>query len=407
TSLEHATPIKQINPAADANAPAIIDPLKRYQHFEKAMLDGELDPAFKDLSTWELRSVINGDESEEALVWGREMLRNYRPDHVLNPDYGWRYSGSVTSEVKYGSQNVKDDLPTLHPYQNMIMNGGICGRRAFFGRFILRAFGIPTAARPQRGHAALTHWTPKGWVVNLGAGWGSRDAKGIIGFTDADFLTETQSRQNPEEYRKALRAEWAGQLIGEPQYVSMQPDSGGLWSAIANSHKRAIVAAAKATELAALGTNLGEANQSAEERARAVVKATVTEDDKKVTVDSKGIITIPAAATSGAQILGSFLGGQQLFSGSGAINVTFDAPVAGTYSLALPIVTVHKNPNLKLSVNGSDAGVEIGIPYTMGKWQKTEPVRVTLVQGKNTLSLARPQESRGLAIKEITLTPVK
>ena len=53
------------------------------------------------------------------------------------------------------------------------MNGGVCGRRAFFGRFILRAFGVPTIARPSRGHAALARFTPEGWVVCLGGGWGA------------------------------------------------------------------------------------------------------------------------------------------------------------------------------------------------------------------------------------------
>ncbi len=42
------------------------------------------------------------------------------------------------------------------------MNGGICGRRAFFGRFILRCFGIPSTARPSKAHGALVRWTPKG-----------------------------------------------------------------------------------------------------------------------------------------------------------------------------------------------------------------------------------------------------
>lgn len=407
TSLEHATPIKQNNPKDDATAPRFVEPVKRYQHFEKAHLAGELDPAFKDFSTWELRLVVNGDESEAALAWGREMLRNYRPDHVLNPNRGWRYSGIVTSDVKYGSQNVGNDLPTLQPSQNIIRNGGVCGRRAFFGRFILRAFGIPTAARPQRGHAALTRWTPEGWVVNLGAGWGNRDSKGIIGLTDADFLAETQSRQSPDEYRQALRAKWAGDVLGQPKYNSFQPESAGIWNAIANSRKKATVAAAKPKELAALGTEFGEANQSAEERARAVAQATVTEDDKKIAIDSNGVITIPAAACSGAQVLGSFLGGHQLFSGSVAITVEFDAPVAGKYSLTAPIVTVHDNPNMQLSVNGAQEVVEIAIPYTMGLWQTIAPLEVTLNQGKNTLRFTRPNDSRGLAIKEFTLTPGK
>lgn len=407
TSLEHAVPVKQVNPVADASAPAVVDPVKRYLHFEKAFLDGELDPAFKDLSVWEIRSVVNGDESDETLAWGREMLRNYRPDHVLNPEHGWRYSAAVTSDVKYGSQNVKDDLPTLQPYQNIIKNGGICGRRAFFGRFILRAFGIPTAARPQRGHAALARWTPKGWVVNLGAGWGSRDSKGVMELSDADFLVETQARKNPEEYLKALRARWAGEVLGEQEYVSSKPDSGGMWGILALFQKKAIAAEAKPVELAALGTDLGEANQSAEERARALVKTTVTEADKKIATASNGVITIPAAACGGAQVLGSFLGGHQLFSGSGVITCDFEIPQAGRYALTARVVTVQDNPKLQVTANGSEETVEIPVPYTIGKWQQTEPVQITLAQGRNSLRLTRPDGSRGLGIREITLTPVK
>ena len=165
--------MKQANPTARTDAPDTIDPVKRYLHYEKAYLDGELDPAFERLSTWELRMVVNGDEPDETLAWGREMLRNYRPDHIYNSNEGWRYVSIVGSDVKYGSGNVKYDRPELQRYQNILMNGGVCGRRAFIGRFILRAFGIPTIARPSRGHGALAHWTPKGWVVNLGGGWGA------------------------------------------------------------------------------------------------------------------------------------------------------------------------------------------------------------------------------------------
>ncbi len=126
------------------------------------------------------------------LAWGREMLRNYRPDQISTSDYRWRYVEAVKTEVKYGSQDVKNDLPTLQSYQNIIMNGGVCGRRAFFGRFILRCFGIPTVARPQPGHATLVHWTPDGWVICLGAGWG---AGRIEDNSDLDFLAMTQAQE--------------------------------------------------------------------------------------------------------------------------------------------------------------------------------------------------------------------
>ena len=405
--LEHAVPVKQDTPKTVANAPAVVDPVKRYLHFEKAHLGGELDPAFKDMSVWELRNVVNGDEPDEMLAWGREMLRNYRPDHVLNPDDGWRYSAAVTTDVKYGSQNVKDDLPELQRYQNIMKNGGVCGRRAFFGRFILRSFGIPTVARPQRGHAALARWTPKGWVINLGAGWGNRDAKGVMEMTDADFLLETQARKRPAEYEKALRACWAGDALGQPKYVSMKPASAGLWSNLAQFQKMAIVADVKPVQLAAQGTELGEANESAEVRARALVKAEVTEADKKVTVGPNGVITIPAAACGGAQILGSFGGGHQLFSGSGAITCDVEVPGAGNYALTARVATVQDNPQLLLTANDAKEAVEIAVPYTIGMWQQTPPARLTLAKGKNNLRLSRPADSRGLAIKEFTLTPVK
>ena len=406
-SLEHAVPIAQNNPVAATNAPAVVDPVKRYLHFEKAYLGGELDPAFKDLTAWELRNVVNGDESDETLAWGREMLRNYRPDHVLNPNNGWRYSQAVTTDVRYGSQNVKDDVPSLQSSQNIIKNGGVCGRRAFFGRFILRAFGIPTVARPQRGHAALARWTPNGWVINLGAGWGYPEAKGVMDMTDADFVLETQSRKQPQAYEKALRAQWAGDALGEQKYVSMKPGNPGLWNILSLFEKKAVVAEAKPVQLAALGENIGEANESAETRARALVKATVTDADKKVIIAPNGVITIPAAACGGAQIVGSFLGGHQLFSGGGAINCSIELPSAGKYALTARVSTVQDNPKMLLTANDAKPPIEITVPYTIGKWEPTPPSEVALAQGKNSLRFTRPDGSRGLTIKEFTLTPLK
>ena len=225
--------------------------------------------------------------------------------------------------------------------------------------------------------------------------------------TDEDFLMETRARENPAGYVKALRAQWAGDALAEEKYVSMKPGTGGFWNILAVFQKKAIVAQAKPEELAALGTELGEANQSPEERARALVKATVTDADKEIKVDSNGIITLPAAACGGAQILGSFLGGHQLFSGGGAITSDFQAPAAGTYDLTMRVATVQLNPDVELTINDSKSPVSIAVPYTIGHWQQTQPVRISLVQGKNSLRFTRPEGSRGLAAKEFTLAPVK
>ena len=239
-SLEHSVPIVQSNPVSDSNAPETIDPVKRYLHYEKAYLDGELDPAFELLSTWELRMVVNGDEPDETLEWGREMLRNYRPDHIYNSNFGWRYVSIVTSDVKYGSENVKHDRPELQKYQNILMNGGVCGRRAFFGRFILRAFGIPTIARPSRGHGALAHWTPDGWVVNLGGGWGCGWTKTLYK-QDVDFLASSQARTNREAYLKVKRAQWAGDVMGEKRTYGENDGEHAFWNGVSLRVQREII----------------------------------------------------------------------------------------------------------------------------------------------------------------------
>jgi hypothetical protein len=229
----------------------------------------------------------------------------------------------------------------------------------------------------------------------------------VLGLTDADFLLETQARKYPDLFLQSQRARWAGAALGEPEYVSMKPGPVGFWNSLALLKKKVAVAGAKPTQLAALGTELGEANESAEVRARALVKAEVTEADKKIAIGADGVITIPAAACSGAQILGSFLGGHQLFSGGGVITCEFEAPAAGVYTLTARVVTVQVNPKMSLTVNDAKDAVEVELPYTVGRWQPTAPVGVTLAKGRNILRFTRPEGSRGLAVKEFTLAPVK
>lgn len=406
TSLEFAKPIAQSRVGVETNAPAFVDPVKRYLHYEKAFLDGELDPAFKDLTTWEYRLVLDCDAPEQILAWGREMLRNYRPDHISDPNYGWRYSSAVRTDVPYGSQNVKDDLPTLHNYQNIIKNGGVCGRRAFFGRFILRAFGIPVWGVTQHAHAALSHWTPKGWVVNLGAGynssWWDKDEVSLSG---ADFLLETQAREHGAEYLKVLRAQWVSKALGEQAYNGRKNVEGGFWSSLA--HQQMAVLASSAVALGPLGQELGEANEAPEALEKTAEKVTATEADKKVVIAPNGVITIPAAVCSGGQLMKSYLGGQQMFSGKGTITCEVTVPAAGTYALSARVTTVQVSPAIQLTVNDSQTPLEMPLPYTIGKWEQTPPVKVTLAAGKNTLRFTRPTGSRGVSIKDFTLTPVK
>jgi len=408
TSLEHAVPIKQSNASDQKDAPATVDPVKRYLHYEKAYLDGELDPAFKDFSAWEYRSVVDCDAPDQILAWGREMLRTYRPDHVSNPNYGWRYSAAVRTDVRYGSQDVGNDLPSLNEYQNIPKNGGVCGRRAFFGRFVLRSFGIPVWGVTQYKHAALSHWTPNGWVINLGAGfqasWWDKDGAPRSG---SDFLLETQARAHAQEYLKVLRAQWASRVLGEPAYNDRKQIAGGFWSSAA--HYVAATLASEAVELGPLGQDLAEANESKVKEK--VEQATVTEADKRVSIQA-GVIDIPAVAhgkpTGSSVTMKSFSGGLQIYcSGGFKTQYSFDAPQAGKYVLTARVATLQEGQKFLFTANDSRQPVVVPVPYTIGLWQQTQPVAITLVKGQNTLNFELPEGSRGVTTKEFTLKPAK
>ncbi len=409
TSLEHAIPVKQSNAVNQKDAPAVVDPVKRYLHYEKAYLDGELDPAFKDLNTWELRMVVDCDAPDEILTWGREMLRTYRPDHIYNSNYGWRYSAAVKTEVPYGSQCVKDDLPSLNNYQNIPKDGGVCGRRAFFGRFMLRSFGIPVWGVTQHAHAALSHWTPKGWVINLGAGfehsWWDKDEAPLSG---SDFLVDAQAREHTQDYSKVLRANWVSSILGEQPYNGRKSVAGGFWSNVA--HDRAVMLAANAVTLGPLGQELAEANEPKEKQD--MNSAPVKASDQQVVANKNGSISIPAVAhgkaTGSGTAMKSFAGGMQLHCDGGfKTEYSFDAPQAGKYALSARLATLQEGQKFQFAANDAKASVELAVPYTVGIWQQTKPVEITLNRGKNALNFELVQGSRGVTIKEFMLTPVR
>jgi hypothetical protein len=404
TSLEHAKPIGQSNCANIPNQDSNVNPVKRYLHYETAYLNGELDPAFKSLTAWEMRHVVNCDAPDEVLSWGREMLRTYRPDYMLG-DYGWRYVSSVKGEVPYGSQNVQYDDPANHKYQNIIRNGGVCGRRAFFGRFILRSFGIPTWGVTQKAHAALSHWTPKGWVVNLGAAyqfsWWDKDDVSLSG---TQFLLETKARAHEKEYKQVLRAEMVSCILGEPAYNERRNVEGGFWSNVALQQARTL--AASAADLGALGQELGEANEKDQKlHSEAADKA-----DREV-LEKDGRITVPAVAhdnaTGKVATMRSFDGGMQIHAFGGfKTEYKIRAPRTGDYLLSVKVATAQTGQKFLLSANGGET-VEQPVPYTIGVWKNSDGIPVKLKNGMNTLQVEISPGSRGVTIKSFTFTPKK
>ncbi|MFM8594079.1 MAG: hypothetical protein ACKOCK_06790, partial [Chloroflexota bacterium] len=392
-----------------------VDQVKRYLHYEKACLDGELDPAFPDFNTWECRFITDSEYSDEDLAWTRRMMRVYRPDLITMNDYKWRYVRFIKSDVPYCS--TRHD-PTLGiPSQQHIALGGICGRRAFLGRLTTRAFGIPSRASTQTAHGAMSHWTPDGWVICLGAWWSEAYCGPQSGL---DFLLDSQAREFEDEYQQVRRAQWIGDACGE-QDVSMARGTfglkGGFWDGLAFVKKQLIV---KKAEIAALelvgGMKLGESDELlGDEKGEAIE---IPDSYKEIKVADDGTITLPAVACYSPRessdrilFLKSWDDGYQLhYSRLGVqpelVKYRVEVPADGEYELTAQAATVSPNLEALVRIN-RDEPTPFAMPYTKGLWETSEPVRVTLSAGRNTISVTARSPNRGVSIKHWQLKPVK
>jgi len=70
-------------------------------------------------------------------------------------------------------------------------------------------------------------------------------------------------------------------------------------------------------------------------------------------------------------------------------------------------VTPSWKQHLLVAANGANEPTDIALPFTVGMWDKTQPVEVPLVKGRNVLRFSRNEPVKGLTIKEFTLSPVK
>ncbi|MBP36703.1 MAG: hypothetical protein CMP31_13975 [Roseibacillus sp.] len=395
----------------------------RYIHYEKACLAKELDPQFKDFNAWECRFITNDPYTNEELTWVRSMLRQFRPDHITNPDQKWRYTRIVKSDVPYCSTRNDESLGL--PQQQAIALGGVCGRRAFFGRFVARAFGIPSRRSASTGHAAMNRWTPDGWVNNFGAWW-SHNHCGPHG--GLDFYLDSQAREHEEIYMQVLRAQWIGNALGQEDVsIRHYGQSGGFWDGLAFYQKRDVVEAANLeqaaadAELAALSAEearlLGESDEILGDGAE-VEEIEIPEEDKKIVVAEDGTITVPAVACTGPRnntekvaFLNSWDGGmqihyQRLGERPELLKYTVEAPADGKYELALNVNTVSEKYEVIARINRR-AMVNLMLPYTKGSWQHTEPDVIELKEGRNTIQLTFRAPNRGVSIKDFQLKLVK
>ena len=113
-------------------------------------------------------------------------------------------------------------------------------------------------------------------------------------------------------------------------------------------------------------------------------------------------------ATGSSMALKSFSGGMQLNCDGGfKTQYAFEAPQAGKDVLTARVATLQEGQKFRFAANAATTPVDLAVPYTIGLWQQTQPLEVTLAKGPNVLNFESQEGSHGVAIKEFTLTPVK
>jgi hypothetical protein len=196
--------------------------------------------------------------------------------------------------------------------------------------------------------------------------------------------------------------------MGEQPYNDRKGIPGGFWSRLA--HYQSATLASTAVGLGPLGQELAEASESKDKQFASQSKVVASE--QKVEVAKNGSITIPAATISKSSgrfaAMKSYAGGMQIHcTGGFKADYPLDVPRAGKYSLVAKVATVQDGQKFNVGVNDAKSPMDISVPYTTGVWQETKPIEVTLGSGKNVINIALVEGSRGVTVKEFTLTPVK
>ena len=388
-----------------------VDPVARYAGLEAAYKAGDLDPAFPILTAFELRHTVDVDALEEDMIWVRESMPNFRPDDIAM-DYHWRYAESVHTDVAYGDShcalfnNGTGGVCKGH-YSDIPVGGDVCGGRAFWGRFACKSFGRPTWGATEHAHAAMSAWTPTGWTVLLGAPWPDcwwGDVGGL------QFVLETQARDNRSAYQQILRTSWVGLAKDEAPAPYAGAGGariyaeGGLWSALSVYMQKVV-----ANESVPINRTLPAPDPSANKIDAALAyRAAPPAPTPTITTGNDGTIEIPAVSfasknrSAPVSVMKSFLEGSQLLSDgctssvgppcfdptSSSVTYEVTPKTAGSYYLTANFSTWHMDQDLFVSVNGAKQ-VEVGMFYTLGWWNESQPVEVTLTEGKNTLVFTR------------------
>jgi hypothetical protein len=294
----------------------------------------------------------------------------------------------------------------------ILSGGGNESINSWFGRFILKSFGLPTWGTKHRRKEGYTRWTPGGWVALNGAEWENCT---WLGKTGKDFKTELEARNKapPEEYFKKLATLQclADVEDGDPSTIPDEEKD--------VLHPERMWRSLSIVSLDLLFQTEPEIKRTFERKGQGLVVTKVEKYLEKFENDApdaeisfqedEGIIVIPASqhefADGNLLVIESSTGGKQLnFLADGIADYILpDNIPSKTYMLACEVCTVSaKQTPLSVQIGEEGDKKVIKVPYTIGEWQFSKAIKVDLGPGM-TLKFSRPQGSLGLAVKKFVL----
>ena len=394
-----------------------VDPVDRYKHYKEAHRNKELVPSFADLTVWELQKVVQSGASNEDLAWGRQMIRDWRPDLLAD-------EAVVNSTSFVWRRNAP---PQFYPFKGMkdvLAGGGKCGPRSSWSVFICQACGVPAAGVGQPAHACVAYTSAdpmvepqpgSHWKVGFGRGWQVSKLEGMSG---PEFIAAVEDRAHHEQFVQVERLRWLAAAL-------TPAERGAPIMAVAHAIQKSL--ATGTTDLtASLKAEEAEAEPGAVKVAAAATPAPTTVDpttprvtgpavakDGKIHVEAGDYLASGGQISWGGQVPHVLLhdsvdGGKQVFFQqqmmSQWVDYSIDVPESGTYQLVMKAACVNDGQELEVWLGGV-ALAKVPIALTHGIWQETAPVEVKLEPGVQTLRVqtSTTEHRRGIALRWIEL----
>jgi hypothetical protein len=265
----------------------------------------------------------------------------------------------------------------------------------------------------------MARWTTNGWQTCLGGGMHASEWENVNGNFFKAQMQALYALRSENAYLRLIQRLWlVGDALGGEDSRALMgravPSAKCPWKSLAFLQMKRVASKNPSNE--PLFPRTGDVETLLEKLLNA---PPATEPIAKDT--SRGIVVIPSTRFSKRNrctIMRCFEGGTQLLLGennTGPSEVEYtlapDHLVTGVqYRLTIRVCTVHRNEEpvaLTVTSNRTTLAYTLPIPYTVGMWQYTEPVTISVHDTGAVLRLVRQSKKYAIAIRCLQMEAIR